>query len=55
MGHRMNLRPIDILYMLDDEDLANMGRRDLNRLCIAITLDSQLERERIKEPEVFLA
>ena len=55
MEHRMTIKPIDILYMLDDEDLASMRLIDLNRLCVAITLDLQLERERVKEPEIFLA
>jgi hypothetical protein len=55
MGHRMNIKPIDILYMLDNEDITQMRQIDLHRLCIAITLDLQLERERVKEPEVFLA
>jgi len=51
----MIIKPIDILHMLDDEDLAGMELSDLNKLCTAITLDLQLERERVKEPEVFLA
>ena len=51
----MTIKPIDILHMLDDEDLVNMRFIDLNRLCVAITLDLQIERERIREPEVFLA
>ena len=55
MHQRMTIKPIDILYMLDDEDLASMNLVDLNRLCTAITLDLQLERERVKEPEIFLA
>ena len=46
---------MDILYMLDDEDLAGMEHSNLNKLCIAITLDLQLEREQQKEPEIFLA
>ncbi len=46
---------MDILYMLEDEDLANMRYSDLRKLCVAITLDLQVERERNKEPETFLA
>jgi len=55
MEHRMTIKPIDILHMLDDEDLADMERADLNRLCIAITLDLQLEREHKSEPIEYLA
>jgi len=42
----MNIKPIDVLYMLDDEDLAEMDRIDLHKLCIAISLDHQLEKEK---------
>lgn len=55
MAPRMTIKPIDILHMLEDEDLSQMRQVDLQRLCIAITLDLQLERERVKEPEIFLA
>jgi hypothetical protein len=55
MEHRMTIKPIDILHMLDDEDISQMRQIDLHRLCTAITLDLQLERERVKGPEVFLA
>ena len=55
MEHRMTIKPIDILHMLDDEDLAEMERGDLNRLCVAITLDLQLERENKNESIEFLA
>ena len=55
MVQRMTIKPIDILFMLDDEDLAEMEIIDLHKLCTAITLDLQLERERVKEPEIFLA
>ena len=41
--------------MLDDEDLAEMELVDLNRLCIAITLDLQLEEENKNEPIEYLA
>jgi len=41
----MNIKPIDVLNMLDDEDLAEMSIRDLNKLCIAITLDEQIKAE----------
>jgi hypothetical protein len=41
--------------MLDDEDLASMRHSDLHRLCVALTLDLQIEKERSKEPEKFLA
>jgi hypothetical protein len=51
----MNIKPVDILYMLEDEDLASMEYSDLYRLCNVITLDIQLEKERYKEPETFLA
>ena len=52
---RVNIKAIDILYMLDDDDLAHMRQSDLQKLCTVITLDAQLERERNKEPEIFLA
>ena len=52
---RVNIKAIDILYMLDDDDLAYMRQSDLQKLCTVITLDAQLERERNKEPEIFLA
>ena len=55
MDHRMTIKAIDILYMLDDEDLAHMRQSDLQKLCTLVTLDAQLERERKKEPEIFLA
>jgi len=51
----MTIKPIDILQMLDDEDLADMENADLNRLCVAITLDLQLERENKNEPIKYLA
>jgi len=41
----MNIRPIDVLHMLDEEDLADMEHDDLNRLCTMITLDNQLQKE----------
>jgi hypothetical protein len=46
---------MDILHLLEDEDLASMRYSDLHKLCVAITLDLQLERERKKEPEKYLA
>ena len=52
---RVNIKAIDILYLLDDDDLAHMRQSDLQKLCTVITLDAQLERERNKEPEIFLA
>ena len=51
----VSIKAIDILYMLEDDDLAYMRQNDLQKLCIVITLDAQLERERSKEPEIFLA
>jgi hypothetical protein len=50
-----NIRAIDILYLLEDDDLASMQPSDLRRLCTAITLDSQLTLEQEKEPKIFLA
>ena len=52
---KVSIKAIDILYMLDDDDLAFMKQSDLQKLCTVITLDAQLERERKREPEVFLA
>ncbi len=51
----VNIRPMDILYMLEDEDLASMNYSDLRKLCVAITLDLQVQKESNKEPETFLA
>jgi hypothetical protein len=51
----VTIKPLDIIYMLDDEDLASMRQSDLQKICTAITLDLQLERERGKEPEIYLA
>ena len=45
MVQMMNIKPIDVLQMLDDEDLADMEYDDLNRLCIMISLDNQLSKE----------
>ena len=41
----MIIKPIDILHMLDDEDLAGMDYEDMLKLCNAISLDLQIERE----------
>ena len=41
----MTIKPIDVLYMLDDDDLATIESQDLNSLCVAISLDLQLRRE----------
>ena len=51
----VSIKAIDILYMLEDDDLAHMRQSDLQKLCTVITLDAQLERERNKHPETFLA
>ena len=51
----VTIKPIDVINMLDDEDLAFIKQSDLQKICIAITLDLQLERERKKEPEKYLA
>ena len=51
----VSIKAIDILYMLEDEDLAYMRQNDLQKLCTVITIDAQLERERKKQPEIFLA
>ena len=51
----VSIKAIDILYMLEDEDLAYMRQSDLQKLCTVITIDAQLERERKKQPEIFLA
>jgi hypothetical protein len=51
----VSIKAIDILYMLEDDDLAHMRQSDLQKLCTVITLDTQLERERNKIPETFLA
>jgi hypothetical protein len=32
-----------------------MRPSDLQKLCTVITIDAQLERERKKQPEIFLA
>jgi hypothetical protein len=46
----VSIKAIDILYMLEDDDLAHMRQSDLQKLCTVITLDAQLERERNKDP-----
>ncbi len=51
----MTIKPLDVLHLLDDEDLAQMRYSDLYNLCTAITLDLQIEREKKKGPEVILA
>jgi hypothetical protein len=51
----MNIKPMDVLYMLDDEDLASMRYSDLHKLCVAITLDLQIDKEYNKELKTFLA
>jgi hypothetical protein len=51
----VNIKAIDILYMLEDDALAHMRQSDLQKLCMIITLDAQLDRERNKIPEIFLA
>ena len=48
---QMNIRPIDILHMLDDKDLADMEHRDLVNLCTLITLDNQLDKESYGDEE----
>ena len=42
---QMNIRPVDVLLMLDDEDLVGMEYEDLDKLCVMITLDNQLQKE----------
>jgi len=42
---QMNIRPVDVLLMLDDEDLVEMEYEDLDKLCVMITLDNQLQKE----------
>jgi hypothetical protein len=51
----VSIKAIDILYMLEDEDLAYMRQSDLQKLCTIITINAQLERERKRQPEIFLA
>jgi hypothetical protein len=51
----VSIKAIDVLYMLEDDDLAYMRQSDLQKLCTVITIDAQLERERKKQPETFLA
>lgn len=41
----MTIKPMDVLYMLDDEDLATIEPQDLSNLCVAISLDLQLKQE----------
>jgi len=52
---KVTIKAIDVLYMLEDDDLAYMRQSDLQKLCMVITLDAQLEREQKREPEIFLA
>ena len=48
----MNIKPIDVLQMLDDEDLASMEYRDLRNLCLAISLDLQLSKEEDERQDI---
>jgi len=41
----MTIKPIDILYMLDNDMVLMMDYNDLAKLCNMITLDYQLEKE----------
>jgi len=41
----MIIKPMDVLHMLDDEDLAMIEPMDLRNLCTAISLDLQLKKE----------
>jgi hypothetical protein len=41
----MIIKPLDILYMLDDGYLAGMDHEDILKLCNAISLDLQIEKE----------
>jgi hypothetical protein len=50
---RVNIKAIDILYMLEDDDLAHMRQSDLQKLCTVITLDAQLEREQEIENQKY--
>ena len=52
---KVSIKAIDVLYMLEDDDLAYMRQSDLQKLCMVITIDAQLERERKQQPEIFLA
>jgi hypothetical protein len=47
----MTIKPLDILYLLDVEDVDQMDYVELNNLCIAITLDEQLTQESIARNE----
>jgi len=46
---------MDILYMLDDEDLAGMEHEDMAKLCNAISLDLQIEKENLSQQNQFYA
>ena len=45
MVQEMNIKPLDILFMLEDEDLVSMDKEDMVKLCNAISLDLQIEKE----------
>ena len=47
----MTIKPLDILYLLDVEDVDQMDYVELNNLCIAITLDEQLTKEEMLRDE----
>jgi len=47
----MTIKPLDILYLLDVEDVDQMDHVELNNLCIAITLDEQLTKEEMLRDE----
>jgi len=42
---QMTIKPLDVLFMLDEEDIEMMEHTDLQRLCVLVSLDLQLERE----------
>lgn len=43
---RMVIRPLDIIYMLEDEDLADIHPIELSILCNMASIDQQLHDEK---------
>lgn len=43
---RMVIRPLDIIYMLEDEDLSDIHPIELSILCNMASIDQQLHDEK---------
>lgn len=41
----MTIKPVDIFYILDDEDLAMIEYQELHNICVALSIDFQIQKE----------